>query len=92
MILQDFTLAISNNLPLGHIAWFLAKICRSLIIELVPKNDSQVQRLLASREDIFPDSMQPVFEQEFGKYFSISSGVRIMDSERTLYLMQRSQI
>jgi hypothetical protein len=85
-------LAISNNVPLTNIAEFLSNICNSLIIEFVPKTDSQVQRLLSTREDIFPDYTQPAFVQEFGKYFTMHSSARIRDSERTLYLMQRSQI
>ena len=48
-------LAISNNLPFSLIAAFLSQVCRFLIIEFVPKNDSQVQRLIRTREDIFPD-------------------------------------
>ena len=82
-------LAISNNLPLNRIATLLSKICNSLIIEFVPKNDSQVQRLLSTREDIFPDYTQQVFEAEFCKYFTVEGSVRIRDSERTLYLMQK---
>jgi len=82
-------LAISNNLPFDKIASFLSEICNSLIIEFVPKNDSQVQRLLSTREDIFPDYIEQVFEGEFLRYFTIESSVRIRDSERTLYLMQR---
>ena len=42
-------LAISNNLPFTHIADFLSRICRYLVIEYVPKEDSQVQRLLRTR-------------------------------------------
>ena len=64
-------LAISNNVPLSKIAGFLSDICRLLIIEFIPKNDSQVQRLLATREDIFPDYTRQVFEQEFSRYFTI---------------------
>jgi len=82
-------LAISNNLPLGMIAEFLAEICRTLIIEFVPKSDSQVQRLLASREDIFPDYTQEAFENVFQKYFSIHRSKKIENSERTLYLMEK---
>ncbi|GAG86046.1 unnamed protein product, partial [marine sediment metagenome] len=82
-------LAISNNLPLNKIANLLSRVCNSLIIEFVPKRDSQVQRLLSTREDIFPDYIEQVFEGEFLKYFTIESSVRIRDSERTLYLMQR---
>lgn len=81
-------LAISNNLPLGHIARFLANICRSLIIEFIPKTDSQVQRLLATREDIFPDYTQQLFEAEFSRYFSIEDSAGISESQRTLYLMR----
>src|SRR4030042_6020221 len=84
-------LAISNNVPLAKIACFFNNICNSLIIEFAPKPDSQVQRLLATREDIFPDYTQQAFETEFRKYFTIQSSVRIRDSERTLYLMQKSQ-
>ncbi len=84
-------LAISNNLPLERVASFLGRICSSLIIEFVPKSDSQVQRLLSTREDIFPDYTQEAFESEFGRYFSIQSSVRIRDSERTLYLMRKRE-
>jgi len=82
-------LAISNNLPLSMIAKFFHKICHSLIIEFVPKSDSQVQKLLASREDIFPDYTQESFEVKFGKHFKIKSQEKIRGSERVLYLMAK---
>jgi S-adenosylmethionine/arginine decarboxylase-like enzyme len=82
-------LAISNNLPFERIADFFSKICHWLVIEFVPKNDSQVQRLLATREDVFPDYTQKAFENTFKKYFTIQSSVKIKDTERILYLMQR---
>ncbi len=82
-------LALSNNLPLDRIAEFFSEVCKSLIIEFVPKTDSQVQRLLVTREDIFPDYTQPAFEQAFLRYFVILNSEKIMPSERTLYLMQR---
>ena len=65
----------------------LNTICNSLIIEFVPKTDSQAQRLLSIREDIFIDYTQSGFEQEFGKYFTIQVSMTISDSLRTLYLM-----
>ena len=83
-------LAISNNLPLDKIADFFNRICcGSVIVEFVPKSDSQVQRLLSTREDIFPDYTQRVFENEFKKYFTIQRSIKLRDSKRTLYLMQR---
>lgn len=84
-------LVISNNLPFSKIAGFFSKICSSLIIEFVPKSDSQVQRLLSSREDIFPDYTQGVFESKFREYFTIQNSVRITNPKRTLYLMEKKQ-
>ena len=82
-------LGISQNLPLNRIAEFFAGICITLVIEFVPKTDSQVQRLLATREDIFSNYTRAAFEAEFAKYFVLTDSVRIKDSQRTLYLMQR---
>ena len=82
-------LAITNNLPFVHVAAFLAETCTWLIIEFVPKSDSQVQRLLASREDIFDDYVQEKFETAFQEYFAILDSTSIRSTERTLYLMQR---
>ncbi len=80
-------LAISNNLPLKRIADFFHHVCNSLIIEFVPKTDSQVKRLLATREDIFPDYTKEAFESAFSEYFAIQEAVPLTGSERTLYLM-----
>lgn len=82
-------LAIANNLPLSRLAGFFGELCRSLIIEFVPKTDSQVRRLLASREDIFPDYTQQAFEQAFSRYFEIRTVRQISQSERSLYQMER---
>jgi hypothetical protein len=84
-------LVISNNLPFERIAEFFAKLCNWMIIEFVPKSDSQVQRLLASREDIFDYYNQEKFESVFTGYFSIENCEQITDSERTLYLMRRKK-
>lgn len=82
-------LSISNNVPLPLLASFFAKAGRWLIIEFVPKNDSQVKRLLATREDVFPDYTKEGLVAAFGKVFDIIAAEDIAGSERTLYLMQR---
>lgn len=82
-------LAISNNVPLSSIAKFLAKICSNLIIEFIPKSDSQVKRLLITKRDIFGNYDQANFEKAFSEHFSIERKSKIAGSERTLYLMQR---
>jgi ribosomal protein L11 methylase PrmA len=82
-------LAISNNLPFDRIARFLAGLCRHLIVEFVPKEDSQVRRLLVCREDIFDEYTRGHFENAFSRYFEIERSEGIADSMRTLYLMRR---
>jgi len=82
-------LAISNNVPFNRMAEFLGSIGRSIVIEFIPKSDSQVQRLLRTREDVFLDYTRQCFESEFEKYFKIESSVGIRDSQRILYLMRR---
>jgi hypothetical protein len=81
-------LAISNNVPFGRIADFLRRVGRHLIIEFVPKDDSQVRRLLVTREDIFVDYTQSRFEEAFGRAFEILRSEPVRDSGRTLYLMK----
>lgn len=82
-------LAISNNTPLPDVARFLCRSGRSLIIEFVPKSDSNAQRLLATREDIFPDYAEGPFEAAFGAFFTTERKLRIPGTERTLYLMRK---
>lgn len=83
-------LAISNNLPLDYVARFFGELCDSLIIEFVPKSDSQVQKLLASREDIFPEYTREGFEKAFFRYFKVIDSKCVSDSSRIVYLMKKA--
>jgi ribosomal protein L11 methylase PrmA len=82
-------LAISNNVPLAGVAKFLAGIARTVILEWVPKQDSQVQRLLATREDIFEGYTQEGLERALEPHFEIVASEPIRDSSRILYLLKR---
>jgi len=79
-------LAISNNVPLPQLAAFFNSLGRWLVVEFVPKQDSQVQRLLASRQDIFPDYRRESFETALSGYYRIHEAEEIRDSKRVLYL------
>ena len=81
-------LAISNNVPLNKLAEFFSQISKFLIIEFVPKSDSQVKRLLLTRDDIFENYDVKNFEIEFSKFFKIINSKKILDSERTIYIME----
>ena len=85
-------LAISNNVPLENISRFFKKICKNLVIEFIPKSDSQVQRLLVTREDIFNDYDIENFEEEFEKNFIILESSKIGNSERVIYLMKNKTL
>lgn len=80
-------LAIGHNLPLEAAASYLKRLGRLLIIEFVPKSDSQVKRLLLSRPDIFPDYTKEGFEEAFGRHYDIQASSPIDDSGRWLYCM-----
>lgn len=81
-------LAISNNAPLPQIAEFFHGLGKRLAIEFVPKSDSQTQKLLASRLDIFDDYTVEGFEQAFSARFGIREKKAITGSDRFLYLME----
>jgi len=82
-------LAISNNLPFENIARYFVHLADNLIIEFVSKSDSQVRRLLASREDIFDRYNREDFEKTFERYYEIEHTETVKDSERVLYLMSK---
>lgn len=82
-------LAIGNNVPLGMIAEFLARLGRWLIIEFVPKEDSQVQRILVARRDVFDLYTQERFEAEFGRSFELVAKRPVAEMSRTMYLYRR---
>ena len=81
-------LAIGNNVPFEALAEFLAGLCGSLIIEFIPKEDVQVQRMLASRTDVFPRYTRRDFEETFALHFSTRRAEQIEGSSRWLYLME----
>jgi ribosomal protein L11 methylase PrmA len=82
-------LVISNNVPLSKLADFFHRNCNNLIIEFIPKSDSQVQRLLSTREDIFDEYDKENFEKYFKQYFNIVEIKNIEGSQRILYQMQK---
>jgi hypothetical protein len=82
-------LAISNNVPLQRLADFFSGLCQWLVIEWVPKNDSQVQKLLRTRKDIFNEYSREGFESAFCAHFIFQDAINVNQSERRLYLLER---
>lgn len=85
-------LVMTAGIPLNRVAGYFATLLRAgghLCIEFVPKEDSQVQRLLAARPDIFMDYTLNDFLQAFGQQFRLVTQLPIEDSVRTLCVFQR---
>jgi len=81
-------LAIGNNVPLASIARFLRRLGRHVVLEFVPKSDAQVGRLLASRDDIFPDYDAAGLERAFEAEFELRRRLPVEGSERLLYVFR----
>ncbi len=82
-------LSIGRNLPFEKVAELLATIGKHVIIEFVPKEDSKVQILLASRRDVFPNYHEKGFELAMSKHFKLVKSQKIAGTKRTLYLYKR---
>ena len=82
-------LALSNNVPLAMIFEYFSQLGPYLLIEFVPKQDSQVKKLLATRKDIFPDYTINGFEAAAKKYYKIVQKAPIKNTQRVLYLLER---
>ncbi len=78
-------LALGHNVPLPHVAAFFKDLCRALVVEFVPKDDPQAQRLLAARADVFDDYTQEAFEAAFGAHFTLEERWALPSSRRVLY-------
>lgn len=84
-------LAIGNNVPFEQSANFLSGLGTWLVIEFVPRQDSQVLRLLSTRDDVFGWYTQEGFEKAFLDQFELVERAPVEDSQRTLYLLRRKK-
>ena len=84
-------LAIANNVPLDKIAGLLAQTGQWVVVEFVPKQDPQVQTMLAGREDIFPSYTQAGFEKALRARFAVRRSEEVPGTGRMLYLLERAQ-
>ena len=82
-------LVIGNNVPLRSVAALLARTSAHAVVEFVDKRDSQAQRLLASRPDIFDGYSQSGFESAFSGLFRIIRREPVAGAHRLLYHLAR---
>lgn len=81
-------LRITYNIPFCKMAEYFSQIAPYLIIEFIEKDDSQIQKMLLNRKDVFDDYNEQAFENAFTKKYTIIKKDKITNTRRTLYLMK----
>ena len=71
------------------IARLFARLAPHAIVEFVPKDDAMVQRLLASRRDVFSGYSLDGFKRALEPHFDLISEIPIQESTRTPLRLQR---
>ncbi len=78
-------LAIGSNVPLDACAAFLRDVAPAGVVEFVARADAMVQRLLATRDDVFPDYTLAHFEACLTRHFAIQQRQTTHDGTRVLF-------
>jgi hypothetical protein len=81
-------LSLANHVPFGMAAEFFHRAGRSLLIEFVPRTDSQVAGMLSRMPRHDERYSQDAFEAAFSTHFDTVEVTPIRESERRLYLMR----
>lgn len=85
-------LAITGGIPLARLAEYFAGLLKPgavLVLEFVPKEDSQTQRLLAVRPDTFAEYHLEGCRSTFAEFFEETACLPIRGSLRTLLILQK---
>lgn len=84
-------LAIGRNVPLDKVVEWLVGLAPRGLIEFIPKGDSNLERLLRHRKDIFAEYDERNFEHSLGLRARIVRKDVVSTSGRTLYWYDRSR-
>jgi hypothetical protein len=80
-------LRIGNNAPFKMIAEYFSSLASNLIIEFIPKEDSNVKLMMAGRENNFNDYTEENFISAFEIYFNVEEKHLLPGTGRILYLL-----
>lgn len=81
-------LSLSNQVPFGMTADFFASVGRTLVIEFVPRTDSQVAAMLSRMPTADERYTLDAFERAYAERFVILDAQPIPRSDRRLYRMR----
>jgi hypothetical protein len=82
-------LAIAGNVPLVQVVDWLLELAPRGVVEFVPKSDPMVARLLALREDVFPDYDEQSFVQALSTRADIVADATVPGTGRRLFRFER---
>ena len=85
-------LRITNGIPLSMIAEFFSLLLKQngiLVLEFVPKEDSQTQKLLSLREDIFEDYTLENCKEVFSEKLICLKEIEIKESSRHILIFKK---
>jgi SAM-dependent methyltransferase len=83
-------LAVTNRVPLAEVFRCVASLTKHVVVvEFVPFQDTQFQRLLRGRGHLFQDWNPRGFESSFAPWFEVVRSEDVTDSGRRLYLLRR---
>ena len=84
-------LAIGRNIPIPDFVDWIIDLAPTGVIEFIPKEDPNLQRMLSLREDVFPDYTEQNFRNTLENRCRIIRSVIISKKGRTLYWYETSK-
>jgi hypothetical protein len=84
-------LVLSNQVPLAMAARFFRELGKHLLIEFIPRSDSQAAGMLGRMPRLDQMYTLEEFERAFAGTFALVEKVSIARSERLLYLFGRRE-
>jgi ribosomal protein L11 methylase PrmA len=82
-------LAIGRNVPLDQLVGWLVGLAPRGVVEFVQKDDTTIRRMLALREDVFPDYTEGNFRALLSANARIVGESRVSDEGRIIFHYER---
>jgi hypothetical protein len=81
-------LVLSANVPMDAVAEWLSGLTRFAVVEFVPPDDEQVQRLTAGRTEPTHAYSEPEFRRAFDRHFEFCESFPMTGTGRVLHLLE----
>ncbi len=83
---------VNERVPLSQVLQLFAGLTRNLlVIEFISPQDPMFRHISRGRDSLYGDLTKAAFEAESSEQFDILRAVRVADSDRWLYLLQKKR-